>query len=102
MAYFRRLDARHFTPTELVGGAWNVTEQHVAPAIGLLAHAIEVDAKARRPDPLQLGRLSYDILGTIPLDTVEIDVTGEGEGTSELGRDVATEHPFFDRRRDRL
>ncbi|CAM5442086.1 thioesterase family protein [Sphingobium scionense] len=75
MAYFRRVDARHFTPTELVGGAWTVTEQHVAPAIGLLAHAIEVDAKARRPDPLQLGRLSYDILGTIPLDTVEIDVT---------------------------
>ena len=74
MAYFRRLDARHFTPTELVGGAWNVTEQHVAPAIALLAQGIEVDAKARRPDPLQLGRLSYDILGTIPLDTVEIDV----------------------------
>lgn len=75
MAYFRRIDDRHFAPTELVGGAWNVTEQHVAPAIGLLAHAIEVDAKSRRPDPLQLGRLSYDILGTIPLDTVEIDVT---------------------------
>lgn len=74
MAYFRRLDARCFTPTDLVGGAWNVTEQHVAPAIGLLAHAIEVDARARRSDPLQLGRLSYDILGTIPLDTVEIDV----------------------------
>ncbi|WIA57184.1 thioesterase family protein [Sphingobium sp. WTD-1] len=75
MAYFQRIDDRHFVPTEHVGGAWNIAEQHVAPAFGLLAHAIERDGHLRRADPLQLGRLSYDILGTINLAPVRIDVT---------------------------
>ena len=35
-AYFLRMDDGCFMPTAHVGGAWNVSEQHVAPAIGLL------------------------------------------------------------------
>lgn len=73
-AYFHRIDERHFQPTAHVGGAWNVAEQHVAPAIGLLAHAVEADHAARRTDRLQLARLSYDIWGTIPMEAVRIDV----------------------------
>lgn len=76
MAYFERIDARHFQPSAYVGGAWNVEEQHVAPALGLMAHVLEVDHAARRGgDILRLGRLSYDILGTLTLDPVRVDVT---------------------------
>lgn len=74
-AYFLRMDDGRFMPTAHVGGAWNVTEQHVAPAIGLLVHAVEADHAARRADRLQLARLSYDIWGVIPMDAVEIAVT---------------------------
>lgn len=77
MPYFDRIasertDATRFRPTSLTGGAWNVAEQHVAPPIGLLAHAIEVDHATRSPQPMQLSRLSVDILGVIPIDEVEV------------------------------
>ncbi|MFS0699309.1 thioesterase family protein [Cellulomonas sp. 179-A 4D5 NHS] len=74
MAYFERLDAATFRPTEHVSGGWNPREQHIAPALGLLAHAVETDHATRTPDPLQLARASYDILGTLPLEPVRIDV----------------------------
>jgi hypothetical protein len=73
-AYFERVDAKRFRATEHVGGGWNPAEQHVAPAFGLLAHAVEADRDARRSDGLRLARLSYDILGIIPIDVVDIEV----------------------------
>ncbi len=72
--YFQRVDARRFRATEAVGGAWDVGHQHIAPALGLLVHAVELDRADRRTDPFVLGRLSYDILGTVPVDTVEVGV----------------------------
>jgi acyl-Coa thioesterase superfamily protein/acyl-CoA thioesterase superfamily protein len=74
MAYFRRRGEASFEATEHVGGAWDLATQHIAPALGLLAHAVESDRDARRSDHLVVARLSYDILGTIPVDTVEISV----------------------------
>ncbi len=76
LAYFERLDRQRFRATSAVEGAWNVAEQHIAPALGLLAHAIESDRDARRDDAhtLVLGRISYDILGTLPIDDVEIGI----------------------------
>jgi acyl-CoA thioesterase len=71
--YFERTGASSFTPTEHVSGAWNVSEQHIAPALGLMAHLVEADVGARRAD-LALSRLSYDILGTVPLEQVEVSV----------------------------
>lgn len=50
------------------GGAWNLVEQHIAPSFGLLAHAIETDRDARGNGHLVIARLSYDILGTVPVD----------------------------------
>lgn len=73
-AYFERQGPNRFLATPLVEGAWNRAEQHIAPALGLIAHAIEVDASTRRDSDLTLGRLSYDILGTIPIGAVEIEV----------------------------
>jgi hypothetical protein len=72
--YFERLPDGLFRPTRLTIGAWNVNEQHVAPIFGLVGHAIERDHRARRPDPLTLCRLSFDILGTLTLEPFRIEV----------------------------
>jgi hypothetical protein len=74
VAYFERTGPSRFRATEHVSGAWVEDTQHIAPALGLLAHALETDRDARRGDGLVVGRLSYDILGTIPVDEVEVDV----------------------------
>lgn len=70
MAYFERVSETRFRATEHVGGAWDEHEQHIAPALGLLAHAVETE----RGSDLALARLSFDILGTLPIDVVEVDV----------------------------
>ncbi len=73
-AYFVRESATRFRPTVHVGGGWDPNEQHIAPAIGLLAHLVEVDHAARRGDELGLTRLSCDILGTMPMTSVDVEV----------------------------
>jgi hypothetical protein len=75
LGYFERVGASAFRATPHVGGAWNLDEQHIAPALGLLVHVVESDRDARRDDGLVVGRLSYDILGTVPVDVVDTDVT---------------------------
>lgn len=75
MAYFEQLSPTRFRATEHVGGAWEVTEQHIAPALGLLVHVVEADRDARRDDGLVVTRLSYDILGTLPVAEVECTVS---------------------------
>ena len=74
MSYFQRLGASTYRATEHVSGAWRLEEQHIAPALGLLVHAVESDRDARRGDGLVVGRLSYDILGTVPVDVVDVEV----------------------------
>ena len=71
MAYFERISATSYRATGHVGGAWDTEEQHIAPALGLLVHAVELDRDARRDDGLMVARLSFDILGTVPVDVVE-------------------------------
>lgn len=74
MAYFERLGAHRFRATEHTAGAWDLETQHIAPALGLMAHTVEQDADARRGDGLIVSRLSYDILGTVPIAEVDIEV----------------------------
>ncbi|HWJ08966.1 MAG TPA: thioesterase family protein [Nocardioides sp.] len=74
MAYWHRTAAHTFTPTEHVGGAWDLATQHIAPALGLLAHEAERDHDARRAGGLVVSRLSYDILGTVPIAPVDVAV----------------------------
>lgn len=75
-AYFERVSETRFKPTVHVGGGWNPDEQHVAPAMGLLAHAIEHDRDARRDDGLRLTRFSCEILGTMAMgDPVDVSVS---------------------------
>ena len=73
-AYFERLGSSTFRSSEHVGGAWDPDEMHVGPVFGLLAHLVEQHRDARRDDGLVIGRLSYDILGTIPLGEVSVEV----------------------------
>lgn len=73
-AYFTRVGAGEFAATEHVGGGWVPEEQHVAPALGLLAHCVEIDRDERRDDALQIARLGYDILGTIPISVVAVEI----------------------------
>jgi hypothetical protein len=72
--YFRRTGPSTFAPTEHVSGGWSATEQHVAPAFGLLTHLVEADRDARRDDGLLIGRLAFDVLGTIPVEEVTLGV----------------------------
>lgn len=74
MAYWHRSGAHAYRPTEHVGGAWDLATQHIAPALGVLAHEVELDRDRRRSDGLVVSRLSYDILGTVPIEAIEIEV----------------------------
>ncbi|MCI1641899.1 MAG: thioesterase family protein [Actinomyces sp.] len=75
-AYFDSKSESRFGPTDVVGGGWNPDEQHIAPAIGLIAHAVETDRDRRRgDDQLRVIPLSCDILGVLPLEPVDLAVT---------------------------
>jgi hypothetical protein len=75
VSYFTRVSEHSFRANEHAGGAWNLAEQHIAPSFGLLTHAIETDRDARGQGDLAIARLSFDILGPVPVDVVEeVDV----------------------------
>lgn len=89
MPYFERTGPTAFRATEHTGGAWTLDEQHIAPALGLLAHVVEADRDSRRSETgdnrLPLARLSFDILGTLPIAEVETAVAVRRPGrTIEL------------------
>lgn len=90
-SYFERVGAAAFRATEHAGGAWDVREQHIGPALGLLVHVLELDRDGRRDDGLVVGKLSFDILGTVPVDVVDTAVTVVRAGrTIELVEAVAS------------
>lgn len=60
--YFEALGDGRYEPTIHVQGAWSPEEQHVAPVIGLLLHALE---RNHPREDLQWARVSVDILGFI-------------------------------------
>ena len=72
-SYFIRKSEREFLATTHTGGAWKADEQHIAAPMGLLTHLIERD-HATRGGSLALARVSFDILGVIPLDVCEVDI----------------------------
>ncbi|MGJ9407344.1 thioesterase family protein [Nesterenkonia aurantiaca] len=72
MVYFQRVSDTKFRATDHASGAWNEAEQHVAPALGLMAHVLERDRDRRRDDDLRIAGLHYDILGPVPVGEVEV------------------------------
>lgn len=70
--YYRSLGGNRFESTIHAQGAWNDHEQHMAPVSGILAHAME----NFEPRPgLRIARLSYEILGLIPVGEFEVFTT---------------------------
>lgn len=72
--YFRTVGPGRYLATDLTEGAWDPRTQHVSSSLGVLVHAVEEHRDARRQDNLVLGRLSFDILGTMPLAEVDVQV----------------------------
>ncbi|MGY4720832.1 thioesterase family protein [Naumannella huperziae] len=69
--YFRSLGDGRYAPTAHTEGAWARDEQHMAPIGGLLVQEL-LDHESRTD--LQLARVSFDILGKIPLAEFTIEV----------------------------
>lgn len=108
-AYFVRESSTRFRPTLHVGGGWDPSEQHIAPSVGLLAHVIEADFAARRSDDLRLSRLSVDILGVMPMTSVDVQVNVLRPGRtielvearlSQAGRDAVIARAWLTARYD--
>lgn len=87
--YFVRLSEDRFRATEHTGGAWSLTEQHIAPLTGLAVHVIE---RALGEDPGRvLGRISFEILGPVAIEEVSFRVGVVRPGrTIELVESVAS------------
>jgi hypothetical protein len=69
--YFHALGDGRYRATNHVQGAWSLDEQHIAAPLGLLTHVVETDHAARRGD-LVISRLSFDILGIMPIGEVDL------------------------------
>jgi acyl-Coa thioesterase superfamily protein/acyl-CoA thioesterase superfamily protein len=65
-------DGERFLATELTRGPWDPDAQHAGPPAALLGRALE-----RLPDgeELQLARLTFEILGPVPIGAVAIEAT---------------------------
>lgn len=74
MSYFIPLhEAGHYRATQHTGGAWNPQEQHVGPVFGLMVHMLQRWMQ-ERGSSLQPARMSFDILGTLPIGEVSCEV----------------------------
>lgn len=103
--YFVRTGPDTFAPTQHAQGAWSPDTQHIAPALGVLAHVLETDHVRRRgSDRLVLARCSYDIFGTVPVEEMGSSVRVLRPGrTIELldgelthgGRTIVTMRAWF-------
>lgn len=80
-SYYLRLpspdDRAHqrFRPTRHTEGAWQPDEQHMAPVSGVVVHAIQTFLADRPGAQLQPSRLSFEILGVIPAQDFEVEVS---------------------------
>jgi hypothetical protein len=73
-SYFERLDRGRYRPTAHTGGAWRPDEQHFSPLGGLIVHEIDRFLAARRRSGMRLSRVSFDILGQIAIDDLDVSV----------------------------
>ncbi len=69
--FYQDLGHNRYQPTRATVGPWSPELQHGGPPIGLLAHALR-----RHPceGPMQIARLTVEILGPMPLTPCEIEV----------------------------
>ena len=74
-SYFTRTGVNTFCATQWASGAWSETEQHFSPLGGLIVHAIDQYVAARGiDDGLVIARLSFEILGVVGLEEMDVAV----------------------------
>ena len=71
-SYYRHLAANQYVSTVHAQGAWNAHEQHMAPATGIMVHALE---QFQPRASMRLVRINFDILGLIPAGEFSIETT---------------------------
>ena len=90
-AYFARVAAQRFAPSDHTRGAWSVDEQHFSPMAGLITHELERCAAARGAAGLLTSRLTFDILGTVAVEPFDLEVSTVRAGrTIELLEAIVT------------
>ncbi|WP_061712417.1 thioesterase family protein [Kocuria palustris] len=73
-AFFRRTSPTTFEPSEHASGAWSEEDHHFASIAGLVVHELERFRSDQGDSQLQLGRISYDILGRLPMSELTVDI----------------------------
>jgi hypothetical protein len=67
---FYEPDGERFAATELTRGPWDPDAQHAGPPAALLGRQLE---RLPEADEFQLARLTFEILGPVPIGTVALD-----------------------------
>jgi hypothetical protein len=76
---FFSLDGQHFVPSELTRGPWDPGAQHAGPPSALLGRAIE---RCEPRDGMRVGRITFEILGPVPLAPLTVDARVARPGRS--------------------
>lgn len=66
-AFYTR-EGERLVPSELTRGPWDPGAQHAGPPAALLGRAVE---RCESRDGMQVGRITFDILGPVPLAPLE-------------------------------
>jgi hypothetical protein len=87
-AYYLPLGGGRYSATESCVGPWFPDAQHIGPPTALLVR--EIERCAPRPE-LQLGRITVEVLGPVPLGevTVAVEVLRAGHTIELVGATVA-------------
>lgn len=72
-------DGDGFVATELTRGPWDANSQHAGPASALLGRELD---RAGRLEQAQLARVTYEILGPMPLGPLELSAAVARPGRS--------------------
>jgi hypothetical protein len=68
-AAFFRADGARYVPSELTRGPWSPQHQHAGPPAALLARELESQPA---PGPMQVARITFEILRPIPIETLSL------------------------------
>jgi hypothetical protein len=61
-------DGERLVPSELTRGPWDPAAQHAGPPAALLGRAVE---RCERREGMRVGRITFDILGPVPIAPLE-------------------------------
>ncbi|MDQ5831895.1 MAG: thioesterase family protein [Actinomycetota bacterium] len=66
---FYRVEDEHLLPSALTRGPWDPAAQHAGPPSALIARALE---SCEPRDGMQIGRVTIEILGPVPLEPLRV------------------------------